>query len=284
MYQPQFTEETTTLVFREKSQEYPGGRIAFLADGRIVFPEVRFHPRIGEKYPCRVRFYQKKNTVIGIAYPVDTDKLPEDEYLREGQLVVGVTFVRERGSSLVARHPVTGAYIVPTDPSADLITEGVQCWTMIVQRGTSLVAHYVKDVEGAEGPPTIGTVLALRDPSFAARAEQALREEKGMGRAPAFQFQGKPLLPWEILRILKDAEIAEIRKAYKALAKTLHPDQNPGVNPENFTALAHAHDWMFFRHQWIDGVTTGEKTPVRPKVKRVKKAPGKQAGPAAASA
>lgn len=250
---PNFTEETVGLVFREKSPEYPGGRIAFLADGRVIFPEVRFRPQIGEKYPCRVRFYEKRDTVIGIAYPDEPAKLSDEEYLKDEQLVVAVTFVRERGSSLVARHPVSGAYIVPTEAAVNLIKSGVQCWVMVVQRGTSLVAHYIKDVEGAETAPPTTRALALRDPTFAARAEEAL-QEKGMGAPPVFRFNGGQRFPWEILGIGRDASLKEIRQAYRGLAKELHPDVKPG-GEENFVSLAHAGDWMTFRRLWVDEVT-----------------------------
>lgn len=252
---PNFSEETVGLIFSEKSSEYPGGRIALLADGRVIFPEVRFHPQVGKKYPCQVRFYEKRDrdTVIGIAYHETSVKLSDEEYLKEEQLVVAVTFVRERGSSLVARHPVSGAYIVPTEAAVNLIKAGAQCWVMVVQRGTSLVAHYIKDVEGAETAPPPTRALALRDPTFAARAEEAL-QEKGMGAPPVFRFQGKQQFPWEILGVGRDASLEDIRQAYRVLAKELHPDVKPG-GEENFVSLAHAGDWMTFRRLWVDEVT-----------------------------
>jgi len=247
-----FTEEAVKLIFREKSREYPGGRIAFLTDGRVVFPEVRFYPQIGDKYPSRVRFYERGGSTIGIAYPETPDKLSDEEYLKDDQLVISVTFVRERGSSLVARHPLSGAYIVPTEAGANLIKVGIPCWVMVVQRGTSLVAHYIKDVEGAEKAPPPTKALARRDPSFAARTEEDLYE-KGMGAPPIFQFKGKSLFPWEILGIAKDASLEDIRQAFRGLSKELHPDVKPGGG-ENFAALAHSGDWMTFRRIWVDDV------------------------------
>lgn len=255
MQEPQFTEEMMELIFREKSRDYPGGRIALLTNGRVVFPEVRFTPEIGNKYACRVRFYERGESVIGIAFPTE-DKLSETEYLREEQVIVPVTFVRERGSDLLARHPVSGAYIVPTDVSRNLITEGVQCWVMIVQRGTSLNAHFVKNVESeAEKPPAAtGKAIADYDPSFAASAENNLIAKKGMGKSPIFFFQGKNRFPWEILGIPRTAEMDDIRKAYRSLSKKFHPDQNPQANHEDFVALAHAHDWATLHRQWTDDI------------------------------
>lgn len=258
---PNFTEETANLIFKEKSQEYPGGRIALLADGKVVFPEVRFHPQVGKGYPCRVRFYEKRDTVIGIAYHEMPATLSDEEYPKEEQLVVAVTFVKEREeSAMVARHPISGAYIVPTEGAANFIKPGIQCWVMVVQRGTSLVAHYIKDVEGAEAAPPPTRAIARRDPSFAARAEEAL-QEKGMGPPPMFRFKDKQQFPWEILGIGRDASLEAIRKAYRSLAKDLHPDQNPGANPEDFVSLAHAGDWLTFRRIWVDEVTSRKKRP-----------------------
>lgn len=265
MQAPNFIEEATSLIFREKSREYPGGRIAFLADGRVVFPEVRFHPQIGDKYPCRVRFYERRDSVIGIAYPQKPVELSDEEYLKDEQLVVAVTFVKETRdkedtSALIARHPVSGAYIVPTEAAVSLIKPGVQCWVMVVQRGTSLVAHYIKDVEGAETAPPPTRAIARRDPTFAARAEEAL-QEKGMGAPPVFRFEKRLRFPWEILAISRDASLEEIRKSYRDLAKELHPDVNPG-RAEDFVSLAHAGDWMTFRRIWVDEVTKRSKKKV----------------------
>lgn len=251
--EPRFTEEEIDLVFREKSREYPGGRIALLADGRVVFPEIRFTPEIGNRYSCRVHFYERGEAVIGIAFPTE-DKLSENEYLRGEQVTVPVTFVRERGSDLLARHPVSGAYIVPTDASRSSITEGVQCWVMLVQRGTSLNAHFVKNVEGEEKPPTADKEIVNYDASFATNAEQSLLEKKGMGKPPVFFFQSKNQFPWEILKVERAGETEEIRTAYRDLSKKFHPDQNPKADHEDFVALAHAHDWMTFRRQWADDI------------------------------
>lgn len=262
MQDPRFTEEVIEIMFREKSRDYPGGRIALLSDGRVVFPEIRFMPEIGKKYSCRVRFYERGEAVIGIASPTETI-LSETEYLRDEQIILGVTFIRERNTFL-ARHPVSGAYIVPTDASKDAIKEGVQCWVMIVQRGTSLNAHFIKNVEGIEKTPTAGEAIVNYDASFAASAEQALMEKKGMGNTPVFFFQKKNRFPWEILGIERVAEMDEIRQAYRGLTVKFHPDQNPRANHEDFVALAHAHDWATFHRQWIDDISAKLKAQTAP--------------------
>jgi hypothetical protein len=255
------SDDRMTLVFVAKSSyDYPGGRIAFLQNG-IVFPELRFTPEIGEEYECDVRFYQKEGVenVIGIAFPVNIDTLTEDEYDRSAQVVIAVTFVKERGSRLIARHPYTGAYIIPTESASRQIQEGVQCWVMLVQRAVSLVAHFVKNVESPEEaiPESAVRAIALRDPSFSAQAELKTVEQYGMGDPPTFHFKGKPQFPWEILSVKKDATVEEIRKSYRRMAPKLHPDHNTAdaKAAENFAALAHAHDWMFYRREWIDKVT-----------------------------
>lgn len=280
MQTPRFTEEALEIMFLEKSRDYPGGRIALLSDGRVVFPEIRFTPEIGKKYSCRVRFYERGDSVIGIAFPAE-EKLSETEYLRDEQVTIAVTFVRERGSDLLARHPVSGAYIVPTDVSRNLITEGIQCWVMIVQRGTALNAHFIKNVESeAEKPPAAtGKAILNYDPSFAASAENDLIAKKGMGKSPVFFFQGKNRFPWEILGIPQTAEMNDIRKAYRSLSKKFHPDKNPQTNHEDFVALAHAHDWATLHRQWTDDISakiaarssTNAEKPVAPITKKAVK-------------
>lgn len=271
------TKEDMTLTFREKSKDYPGGRIALLSDGRVVFPELRFTPEVGKKYTCRVCFYERRDSVIGIALP-NGDRLSETEYLRDPQVVISITFVSERGSDLVARHPISGAYIVPTDVSERQIKEGITCWVAVIQRGTSLYADFIKNDEGEEKPPEPATALASYDPSFAASAEQTLLAKRGMGKPPVFQYGGKQSLPWEILGIPREAETNKIKAAYKSLSKNLHPDKKPGGNREDFLAIAHAHDWMTFRRQWIDEIS--EKLATR----QIEQVVSTKAGPAETSA
>lgn len=52
--------------------------------------------------------------------------------------------------------------------------------------------------------------------------------------------------PYEILGLKKDASAAEIRKAYRRLAKSKHPDLNPGNKraEEEFKELSAAHDLL----------------------------------------
>ncbi|OFZ16625.1 MAG: hypothetical protein A2X86_14395 [Bdellovibrionales bacterium GWA2_49_15] len=49
--------------------------------------------------------------------------------------------------------------------------------------------------------------------------------------------------PYKILGVSKEATIDEIKKAYRKLAKKLHPDLNPGKDSERkFKDIAHAYD------------------------------------------
>ena len=52
--------------------------------------------------------------------------------------------------------------------------------------------------------------------------------------------------PYETLRVKKDASQAEIQKAYRGLAKKLHPDLNPGNKQaeEEFKEITAAYDLL----------------------------------------
>lgn len=251
--QPAYTEDLE-VMFQEKSKEFPGGRIALLSRDRIAFPELRFNPEVGgKKYKVTVDFYDRRDSIIGIAYP--KGDLSETEYNRDEQIVIAVTFMESQNGYLVARHPVTGAYITPTSVSEPAIRKGVQCWVMLVQRGISIYGHFLKNVEDEETPPeATSTNIANYDASFAAKAEQSIASKKGMGKAPVFRFLKELKRPWEIMGISKEATMEDIKAAYKKMAKKYHPDINRQANHEDFVALALAHDWLTFRRQWADDV------------------------------
>ena len=50
--------------------------------------------------------------------------------------------------------------------------------------------------------------------------------------------------PYEVLGVAKDASAENVRKAYRALAKKLHPDLNPGnkATEEKFKDVSAAYD------------------------------------------
>jgi len=56
----------------------------------------------------------------------------------------------------------------------------------------------------------------------------------------------KPMDPYEALGVKRTATDAEIKKAYRALAKKLHPDINPGdtAGEERFKAVSAAHTFL----------------------------------------
>ncbi|CAN5294375.1 DnaJ C-terminal domain-containing protein [soil metagenome] len=59
-------------------------------------------------------------------------------------------------------------------------------------------------------------------------------------------FDGERILkdPYEILGVVRDASVADVQKAYRKLAKKLHPDLNPGNREaeEKFKEVAGAYD------------------------------------------
>lgn len=92
-----------------------------------------------------------------------------------------------------------------------------------------------------------------RELCFAARCEQSLRIENGMGTAPTYHFQDKPQLPWEILGIAQTAEISEIQSAYEKLAVVLHP-ANSGGKTDDYLTLILSYNYMLFHRRWVDRV------------------------------
>ncbi len=261
------------LTFMEKSGLFPDGRIAFLADGRIVFPELRFHPEVGTEYDVDVSFRERGGlSAIGIAYPANPGKLPDSEYDRNPQIIIAVTFTRARpNSALTARHPDTGAYITASESSATKIKIGTQCWVALVQSGTSLQAYFVQNVANAAEakPKTTSKTLVTREPGFAASVEQSFAEQ-GMGKAPLYEFQGEKKFPWEILGIKRTAGVDDIHKAYRKISQPLHPDNaKDSYDHESFVALAMAEDWMTKHKEWTNAVAVALNETVESRAKEV---------------
>ena len=269
-------DQVMNLAFGAKSAEYPAGRCAFLDDA-MVFPELRFTPIPGQTYECNVRFFQKegRSRMTGIAFPINIDVLTDDEYDRESQVMVAVTFLQEQDSCPIAQHPFTGAYIFPTKDSEFHIRPGVQCWVTLVQKGSILVAHFIRNVEtvGEEPPLSDVRTLARRDPSFVQMAEEAIADKYGQGKPPLFRFQGKNSLPWNILGVPKTAELEAIKKAYRKIIRTLHPDTNPNVNVDDYKAMVHAYDWLCAHQEWIERIAHKAPKPTPATVTEAKPVP-----------